>query len=268
MAFEELKAKQSVVWGSGPYERISEHLKVAHDHLLAAITGRAGERWLDVATGTGEIAVRAASAGAEVTGIDLAPALIQRARARAREGGVEVAFEVGDAERLPYRNASFDVVSSAFGVMFAPDQRAAAAELARLTRPGGRLALLNWHPTRGVAEFFEVMAAYMPSPPEGVGSPFAWGDRDHLSDLLADAFELRFEEGDCPQPGRSAEEIWELFTTSYGPTKALAESLDAERRAAFRREWLTYFERFRNGAGVGQPRPYLLVLGTRKEGAW
>jgi SAM-dependent methyltransferase len=266
MAFEELKAKQSVVWASGPYERISEHLTIAHDHLLAEVEPRAGERWLDVATGTGEIAVRAAAVGASVTGQDLAPELIHTARARATEAGVEVRFEVGDAERLPYPDGSFDVVSSSFGVIFAPDQRAAAAELARVVRPGGRLALLSWHPVRGVAEFFNVMAAYMPPRPEGVGNPFAWGDRNRLDELLGDAFELRYEQGDCPQPGDSPDEIWELFTRAYGPTKALADSLDADRRAELRADWVAYFERFRaNGGGVSQPRPYLLVLGIRGE---
>jgi SAM-dependent methyltransferase len=263
MAFEELKTKHAVVWGAGPYERISEHLAIAHDHLLRAVEPRPGERWLDVATGTGEIAVPAAKHGASVTGIDIAPRLIETARERARDAEVEPTLEVGDAERLPYPDAEFDVVVSAFGVMFAPDQRAAAAELARVTRPGGTLALLNWHPTRGVAEFFRVMAPYMPPPPEGAGNPFAWGDRDRLEELLGDAFRLRFEEGDCPQPGSSAEQVWELFTNSYGPTKTLADSLDAERRAALRRDWIAYFDRFRNGAGVSQPRPYLLVLGTR-----
>jgi SAM-dependent methyltransferase len=265
MAFEGLKAKQSVVWGSGPYERISEHLAIAHDHLLRAVDLVSGDRWLDVATGTGEIAVPAAKAGASVTALDLAPELIETARRRAARAGVEARFDVGDAERLPYPNASFDVVSSGFGVMFAPDQRAAAAELARVCRPGGRLALLTWHPSLGVAELFKVMARYMPPRPEGVGDPFAWGDRDRVSELLGDAFELRYEEGDCPQPGRSADEVWELFSTSYGPTKALADSFDAERRAALRADWRAYFEQFRNGDGISQPRPYLLVLGTRRE---
>lgn len=264
MAFEALKEKQSVVWGSGPYERISEHLAIAHEHLLRTVAAGPGDRWLDVATGTGEIAVPVAGRGAEVTAQDLAPNLIEAARDRAAGAGVEVTFEVGDAERLPYPDASFDVVSSAFGVMFCPDQRAAAAELARVTRPGGTLALLNWHPARGVAEFFKVMAPYMPSPPEGAGSPFAWGDRDRLGELLGDAFELRFEDGDCPQPGGSAEEIWELFMSSYGPTKALADSLDDERREALRSDWVAYFERFANGGGVSQPRPYVLVVGRRR----
>lgn len=264
MAFEELKAKQSVMWGNGPYERISEHLAIAHDHLMREVEPRAGERWLDVATGTGEIAVRAAREGAEVTGLDLAPDLIERARARAADAEVEVAFDVGDAEALPYGDASFDTVTSTFGVMFAPDHHAVASELGRVTKPGGQLGLLTWHPTEGVAEFFKVMAAYQPKPPEGVGSPFAWGDHEHLTELLGEAFELRFEEGDTPQPGSSGEEVWDLFSTAYGPTRTLAESLDDERREALRRDWVAYFERFPSNGGVSQPRPYVLVLGRRR----
>jgi SAM-dependent methyltransferase len=191
MAFEELKAKQSVMWGSGPYERIGEQLRIAHEHLLRAVPPREDEAWLDVATGTGEIALPAARAGARVTGLDLAPELIATARDRAADEGVEVQFEVGDAEALPYEDATFDTVSSGFGCMFAPDHVATARELARVCKPGGRLALLTWHPTRGVAEFFKVMAAYQPPRPDGVGNPFDWGDRDHLAELLGDAFKLR-----------------------------------------------------------------------------
>jgi len=264
MAFEQLKEKQSGIWGNGPYQRISDHLAVAHDHLMKSVAPRDGERWLDLATGTGEIAIRAAAGGAEVTGLDLAPALIETAGERAAEAGVEVKFEVGDAEALTYGDASFDTVTSSFGVMFAPDHGAVAAELARVTKPGGRLGLLTWHPTEGVAEFFKVMAAYQPPPPEGAGSPFTWGDRDHLAELLGEAFELSYEEGDCPQPAESGEAAWELFSSSYGPTKTLAESLDDERREAMRRDWVEYFEQFRDGDSVIQPRPYVLVLGERR----
>lgn len=101
-------------------------------------------------------------------------------------------------------------------------------------------------------------------PPEGAGSPFTWGDRDHVGELLGDAFELS-EEGDCQQPAASGEEEWELFSTSYGPTKALADSLEPERREAMRSDWVEYFDRFpAEGGGISQPRPYLLVLGTRR----
>jgi SAM-dependent methyltransferase len=264
MAFEELKTKHSVVWGSGPYERISEHLRIAHDHLLRAVEPRDGERWLDVATGTGEIAVRAAEGGATVTGLDLAPDLIDRARARIDEAEVDVELVVGDAEAMPFEDGSFDTVTSSFGAMFAPDHAAVASELGRVCASGGRLGLLTWHPTDGVAAFFKVMAAYQPPPPEGVGSPFTWGDRDHVTELLGDAFELRFEEGDCPQPAASGEDAWELFSTSYGPTKTLAESLDDDKREAMRSDWVEYFEQFRVDDGISQPRQYVLILGTRR----
>jgi SAM-dependent methyltransferase len=264
MAFQELKAKQGVMWGNGPYARISEHLKIAHDHLFRAVPPRAGERWLDVATGTGEVARPAARGGAQVTGLDLAPDLIDTARERAAAEGLDISFDVGDAEALPYEDGSFDTVTSTFGVMFAPDHAAVARELARVCRPGGRLALLTWDSERGVAEFFKIMAAYQPPRPEGVGNPFAWGDKDHVTGLLGDAFELRFEEGDCPQPGSSSEEVWELFATSYGPTKTLVEGLDPDRREALHSDWLAYFDQYRTNDGVSQPRPYLLVLGTRR----
>jgi SAM-dependent methyltransferase len=264
MPFEELKAKQSVMWGNGPYERVSENLKIAHDHLFREVPPQAGERWLDVATGTGEIARPAARAGAEVTGLDLAPDLIETARERARADGVEVRFDVGDAEALPYEDGSFDTVSSTFGVMFAPDHDAVARELARVCRPGGRLALLTWDSRRGVAEFFKIMAAYQPPRPEGVGNPFSWGDGEYVTDKLGDAFELRFEEGDCPQPAGSSEEVWELFATSYGPTRTLVEGLDPDRREALHSDWLAYFDQFAVDGGVSQPRPYLLVLGIRR----
>lgn len=265
MAFEQLKEKQSVMWGSGPYQGISDHLVIAHDHLMRAMAPEDGEKWLDVATGTGEIAIRAAKGGADVTGLDLAPDLLETARSRAEDAGAEVAFEQGDAENLPYEDGSFDTVSSSFGVMFAPDHAAAAAELGRVCRPGGRLGLLTWHPTEGVAEFFKIMGPYQPSPPEGVGSPFTWGDRDHLAEILGDDFELSYEEGDAPQPGASAEAVWELFSTEYGPTRTLADSLDDERREALRSDWVAYFEKFpAEGGGVSQPRPYVLVLGKRR----
>lgn len=265
MAFEALKEKQSVIWGSGPYQGVSDHLAIAHDHLMRAVEPRAGEKWLDVATGTGEIAIRAAKGGADVTAQDLAPDLLETARSRAADAGADVTFEQGDAENMPYDDASFDTVTSSFGVMFAPDHAAAGKELGRVCKPGGRLALLTWHPTEGVAAFFKIMAPYQPPPPEGVGSPFTWGDRDHLAELLSDDFELRFEEGDCPQPGSSAEEVWELFSTQYGPTRTLADSLDDEKRESLRNDWIEYFDQYATETGgVSQPRPYVLVLGERR----
>ena len=265
MAFEELKEKHSAMWGQGPYDRISQELASGHDHLLREMPPVERERWADLATGTGQVALRAAAAGANVTGLDLAPALIETAKQLAADAGAQIEYVVGDAENLPFDDASFETVSSACGVMFAPDHAAVAAELARVTKPGGRLGLMNWHPTIGVPEFFKVMAAYMPPRPEGVGNPFEWGDPAHSEELLGDAFDLRFEEGDVPQTGASGEEVWDLFSSSYGPTKTLAESLDEEKRESLKRDWIEFFEGFRDGDRVSQPRPYVLVLGTRKQ---
>src|SRR5881397_2630561 len=137
MAFEELKQRQSVMWGNGPFENVADTIADIHEVILERIPPRAGERWLDLACGTGAVAERAARAGADVTGVDLAPALIDTARERAAAQGLEIDYRVGDCEHLDeIEDGSFDVVSSTCGVMFAPDHEATARELGRVTKPG------------------------------------------------------------------------------------------------------------------------------------
>ena len=264
MAFEEVKRRQSHMWGSGPFERVAELTAAAHDDLVVRLAPRSGERWLDIATGTGAVAVRAARAGAEVTGVDLAPNLIETAQRLAAEQGLTIRFEVGDAERLSFADAGFDIVSSTFGVMFAPDHASVARELARVCTHGGRLGLCCWRPDGGVGDLFRVMAPFQPSPPPGAGYPFDWGREEYVTGLLGDAFDLEFAEGDSPQTGESGEAIWQLFVTSYGPTKMLAESLEPERREELHRAWVDFFEGYRMNGGISQPRRYLVVLGTRR----
>jgi len=138
MAYEQLKQRQSVMWGTGPYQRITETIQDLHELVVERLAPQPGQRWLDLACGTGAMAERAAAGGALVTGIDLAPALIDTARQRAAERGLEIDYRVGDCEDLELSDASYDVVSSTCGVMFAPDHSATARELARVTRPGGR----------------------------------------------------------------------------------------------------------------------------------
>jgi ubiquinone/menaquinone biosynthesis C-methylase UbiE len=265
--FEQLKAKQSVMWGTGPYERITDILTESQEDLVAALDPQPGERWLDVATGTGAVARMAARAGADVTAVDLAPDLIETARRQCEAEGLAVRCDVGDAEALPYEDASFDVVVSTFGVMFAPDHAAVARELARVCRPGGRLGLASWKEQSGIGDIFRVMKPFQAAPPPaGVGNPFAWGDEEHVRELLEDDFELEFEELDTEHRPSSGEEAWELFSTSYGPTKTLADSLDEERREELHRSWVELYERSRVGDEIVHHRLYLRVLGTRRSG--
>ena len=262
MAFEELKQRQSVMWGNGPYQRVTETIVDIHDIVLERLAPQDGDRFLDLACGTGAVAERAAAAGAEVTGIDLAPALIETARERAGSLGLSCDYAVGDAENLDFPDASFDKLSSTCGIMFAPDHEAVAGELARVTKPGGRIALANWTPTGGLAKMFAVMAPYQPAPPPS--SPFAWGDEARVTELLGETFELELEEHVSTLRVPSGEDYWELFSTSYGPTKTLAEGL-GDRREDLHRDWVEFFEtNYREDGEIAHTREFLLVLGTRR----
>jgi SAM-dependent methyltransferase len=264
MAFEELKQRQSAVWGMGTYQNVTETIADIHDEVVKRLDPQPGERWLDIATGTGAVAERAATRGAHVTGIDLAPALIDTAKERARDQGLEIDYQVGDCEQLAFEDASFDIVSSTFGVMFAPDHRASANELARVTRPGGRLGLTTWRPDGAIGEMFRMLQRFQPPPPEGAGNPLDWGREEIVEQLLGDAFELEFQELTSPLTAESGEEAWQLFSTSFGPIKALSESLEGDRLAEFHDAFKEFHEGFRENGGVRVPRQYLLVLGTRR----
>jgi len=266
MAFQELKQKQGVMWGSGPYQNVTDTIQDLHEVVLERLAPSGGERWLDLACGTGAVAERAARAGVHVTGVDLAPALIETARERAAEQGLEIDYRVGDCERLDgIEDGSFDIVSSVCGVMFAPDHEATARELGRVTKSGGRLVLVNWEPEGGVGKMFAMMKPFQPPAPEGAGVPFDWGRPEHVEKLLGDDFELEFDEGISTYSPSSGEEYWEVFSTSYGPTKALADTL-GDRREEFHRTWADFFEESYPGAdgGIEHTREYLLVLGTRR----
>jgi len=262
MAYEELKERQSVMWGNGPYERITATLGDIHDLVIERLAPAPGDRWLDLATGTGAIAERAAAAGASVTGIDLSPVLIETAKEKAAAKGVEIDYRVGDVERLDLPDAGFDKVSSTVGIMFAPDHEAAASELARVTAPGGRIALANWTPTGGLGKLFKVMAPYQPAPPPS--SPFDWGDEAKVRQLLGNAFELEIEERVSTFRTESGETYWDLFATSYGPTKTLADGL-GDRRDELQRDWVEFFEsNYRSDGEIAHTREYLLVSGIRR----
>jgi SAM-dependent methyltransferase len=262
MAYEQLKQRQSVVWGTGPYQRITETISDIHEIVVDRLGPRRGLKWLDLACGTGAVAERAAARGASVTGIDLAPALIETASERAAERGLPIDYRVGDCEQLDVADGSFDSVSSTCGIMFAPDHEATARELARVTSPGGRIALANWTPTGGLARMFAVMAPFMPAKPPS--SPFDWGSEARVRELLGDSFELEIEERVSTLRVPSGEDYWELFSTSYGPTVTLADSL-GDRREELHRAWVDFFEsNYRSNGEIAHTREYLLVSGLRR----
>ena len=262
MAYQELKQRQSVMWGTGPYQRITETIPDIHEVVIERLDPRPDQRWLDLACGTGAVAERAAARGATVTGIDLAPALIDTATERAAERGLEIDYRVGDCENLDVPDGAFDAVSSTCGIMFAPDHEATAQEIARVTRAGGRIALVNWTPTGGLGKMFKMMAPFQPAPPPS--SPFDWGDETRVRELLGDSFDLELEEDVSTLRMPSGEAYWELFSTSYGPTKTLADSL-GDRREEFHRTWIDFFEsNYSEDGEIVHTREYLLIVGTRR----
>jgi SAM-dependent methyltransferase len=262
--FEELKQRHAVVWGSGPYQGITETITDNHQAVIERLAPQPGQRLLDLACGTGAVAELAATTGAEVVGVDIAPALIEQAKERAAERGLDIDYRVGDAEALDFQDGSFDLVTSTCGVMFAPDHQAGAREVARVTKPGGRIALACWTPESGLAKVFGVMRPFQPAPPAGVGNQFDWGREGYVRDLLGHDFELEFVTGDSVLEADSGETVWELFSNEYGPAKTLADSLDDERREELHRAFVDLHEASRANGGIEFSRTYLLTLGTRK----
>ena len=258
---DEVRQRAAAVWGAAPFEQVAHLIAPLHDLLVSRLAPRSDERWLDVATGTGAVAVRAARAGADVTGVDIAPTLLEAARHIAAEAGLDIRYDVGDAEELPYADASFDVVSSSLGAIFAPDHEAVARELARVCRPGGRLGLIAWAPN---PQWEAVMADYRPPPAPEAGDPVDWGREDYVRERLGRVFELDIERGTHYWEDVSGQASWDLAVQACGPIKTMVQALEPDRREEFERRWVEYQERFRVNGGVRVPAPYLLAIGRRR----
>jgi SAM-dependent methyltransferase len=262
----ELKQKHRATWAAGDYGRIARGIQTVADHVVRSARIRAGERVLDVACGTGNTALVARARGAAVTGLDLTPELLDVARERAAlEGLGDVEWRAGDAEDMPFEDGAFDVVVSSCGLMFAPDQRQVAREVARVTRPGGRIALQAWTRAGGVGRMFAVTGRYV-TPPAGAPSPFDWGDEKSAQGLLGAAFrDYRFEHDDCPEFADTPEEIADLFIGCYGPTHRAHRSLPPEQAAAFRRDLVELYRGYVTPADgkVRWGREYVITLATR-----
>jgi ubiquinone/menaquinone biosynthesis C-methylase UbiE len=262
----ELKQKHRAIWASGDYDRVARGILAVADHVVRSGRIRAGERVLDIACGTGNTALAARARGAEVTGLDLTPELLATAEKRAAEEGYpDIVWKNGDAEALPFPDASFDVVVSSCGLMFAPDQQKVADEVARVTRPGGRIAIQAWTGDGGIGRMFKVAAAYS-APPSGVPSPFIWGDENEVKRLFGSSFrDYRFERYDCPEFADTPEEIADLFLDRYGPTHRLHRTLPPEKAAAFRTDLIALFRGYIAPVDgkVRWGREYIITLAER-----
>ncbi len=258
--------RPAAVWSAGgkEYEQISRGIADSIEHCVLRLNPQPGELVLDLSTGTGWTSRVVARRGATVIGVDIAAELLDAARARAEAEGLPIAYQVGDAEDLPFEDGQFDAVVSTCGVMFASRPEAAAAELARVCRKGGRIGLTTWDADGNLFRMFEVMKRYMPPPPgPAPRSPFEWGRTERIRELLGTAFDLRFEKGTSYFREPSGEAAWETFSTGYGPTRSLANSLDPERRAAFRSDFIAFHAGFPTELGICVPRDYWVTLGVR-----
>jgi SAM-dependent methyltransferase len=260
-----LTERVRATWSAGDFGRIAKAYETGAAHFISRLRLRPGELVLDVACGTGNLAVPAARAGALVAGVDIAPNLIEQARANAADQGLPITFEVGDAEQLIAPDASFGTVVSMFGVMFAARPEKAAAELLRVTRPGGRIALANWTPEGFIGEMFKTTARYVP-PPAGLPSPLLWGTENPVRERLGWgsttlAFTRRqiiFEFPFGPA------EVVEYFRQWYGPTLRAFAALDEAGQTGLRRD-LEHLWEGRNESADGWTRvrsEYLEVIAT------
>ena len=259
--------RPATVWSSGGelYDEVSQGISDSIEHCVRRLVPKPGEHILDLATGTGWTSRSVARRGAKVTGVDIAGDLIAAAKKRAAVEGLAIDYRVGDAESLPFADGTFEAVISTCGVMFASRPEAAAAELARVCGKGGRIALTTWLSDSNLAKMFQVMRAYMPPPPvPAPPSPFEWGKIERIRELLGGAFDLRFEKGVSNYREPSGEAAWITFSNGYGPTKALAGSLNERRRAELRRDFIAFHDGFPTELGICVPREYWVTIGIRK----
>jgi SAM-dependent methyltransferase len=264
--FHAIKQRQQQTWASGDSSVVAARIALVAEQLCDTADLHAGWRVLDVATGSGNAALAAARLGCTAVGVDFVPALLDRGRRRATAEGLAVELVEGDAEALPFPNASFDAVTSVFGAMFAPDHARAAAELLRVCRPGGTIALASWMPDGFVGELFRAVAEHVPPPP-GLPSPMLWGNPVYLRKLLGDGvavldvrkrtFTFRFP---------SAEHFVTFFRLFYGPTLKAFAVLNDIARDALEVDLVELVERFDRlgGDAVAVPATYLEAVALRR----
>ena len=265
----EVKDSARDAWALGDYDAMmrQEGLSGVGERLVERLGIGPGQTVLDVASGTGNAALPAARAGAKVTGLDLSPAMLERARANAAAQGLEVDWREGDAEQLPFDADQFDVVVSSFGCMFAPRHEVAAGELARVLRPGGRLGVCSWTPEGVFGEFFRIVGGHLPPDPAFVDPPPLWGDEGHVASLFeGTGISLEFAREHWDIGHDSAEAAVECYTTTLGPVVGARALTEAEGRwSALAADLRGLFERWDTSRRdqVDLAAEYLVVLGTK-----
>ena len=270
-ADREYKEGIRAAWALGDYHRFAKQtVWEGGEVLVEACAIKPGQRVLDVAAGSGNTAIRAAEAGGDVVAVDLTPENFEAGRREAEARGVDLEWVEGDAESLPFDDGVFDVVTSSFGALFAPDHQAVADEMVRVCRPGGTIGMLNFTPEGLISDFFGALAPYMPPPPPHALPPPLWGSEEHVRKLFGDGIDslsmtrhTYVERADSPHAYR------EFFKETFGPVVATYESLaeDPERRAALDEDFLDFATRTNSGPPDGPAEyryEYLLVLGRRR----
>jgi SAM-dependent methyltransferase len=259
-----VKARQQATWASGDYAEIATLIVPVAERLTDAADLRAGSTVLDVACGSGNAALAAARLGCVVTGIDYVPALLDRGRERAAAERLGVNFRHGDVEEIPFRDESFDAAVSVVGSMFAPDQRRVAAELVRVTRPGGTIALASWTPDGFVGAMFKTVAAHVP-PPAGLDSPMLWGTEEHLAGLFGPDVAWTHRQRTFTWRFASAEAFVECFAAYYGPTVKALDAAGSDRDALARdlRDLALSWSRLEQPGPIAVPSTYLESVGLR-----
>jgi len=263
---QDLKSKLKATWMAGDFGEIAKSIEDGAVEFINRLQIPEGAKVLDVACGTGNLAIPAAKAGAVVTGLDFASNLVEQARVRAKTEGLKIEFQEGDAEAMPYPEGSFDVVVTMFGAMFCPRPEKAASELIRVTKPGGRIAMANWTPAGFAGQMFKLSGMYAPPPP-GMPAPVLWGDESVVKERLQDGIrdlKLTRQMMIIKYPFGPADVV-EHFIRYFGPTKKAYESLDAKGQGAYRQDMVKLWMQY-NRATDGTTRvegEYLEVIAAR-----
>jgi ubiquinone/menaquinone biosynthesis C-methylase UbiE len=267
------KAEARAMWALGDYHRFATETVWELGPVLVEACGiSAGQRVLDVAAGSGNVAIRAAEAGARVVASDLTPENLEAGRREADRRGVELDWVEADAEALPFGDGEFDVVTSSLGAIFAPDHQAVADELLRVCRPGGTIGMINFTPDGLAGDFFGLFGAYAPAPPPGALPPVMWGSEEHLSELFGDRLaSLHMERREYVERSASPSDYREFFKSTFGPAIAIYASLadQPDRAAALDRDFLEFANRGNQGAPGGPAEyryEYLLAVAGKRGG--